>query len=135
MKIWGKIFLSFLIIICILTIIPSNVFEVNAAVSDLVGGMTGEQPKDTLSAGLRTTINSLLGFLQVASGIISVVVIAFTGFQYIIASTPDMKEEIKKKMLPLVIGMVLVFGAASIAKFILGAVEGGTGGTGGAVWL
>lgn len=124
MKICKKIFLSCIIIICMVAVIPSNILEVDASVSELAGDMTGTLPADNLSSDLRGTINKLLGFLQVAAGIISVVVIAFTGFNYIVASTPDMKEEIKKKMLPLLIGMVLVFGAASIARFILGAVEG-----------
>ncbi len=126
MKICKKIFLALLLITCMLTVIPSNFTEVEAAssVSSLVGKLEGEKPEDSLSRGLRTRISQLLGFVQLAAGIISVVVICFTGFNYIVASTPDMKEEIKKKMLPLVIGMVLVFGAASIAQFILGAVGG-----------
>ena len=126
MKICKKIFLALLLITCMLTVIPSNFTEVEAAssVSSLVGKLEGEKPEDSLSRGLRTRISQLLGFVQLAAGIISVVVICFTGFNYIVASTPDMREEIKKKMLPLVIGMVLVFGAASIAQFILGAVGG-----------
>ena len=45
--------------------------------------------------------------------------IAIVGFNYII-STPEVKDEMKKKMLPIIIGIVLVFGATSVAKFLIG---------------
>ena len=44
--------------------------------------------------------------------------IAVTGFNYII-STPEVKKEMLSKMLPIVVGLILVFGAVSIAKFLL----------------
>lgn len=69
--------------------------------------------------GLATVIGKLLGFLQVASGIVAVLMIAIVGFNYII-STPEVKDEMKKKMLPIIIGIVLVFGATSVAKFLIG---------------
>ena len=68
----------------------------------------------------KKTLGKILGFLEVASGITAIVVIAFLGFQYIVSTPPNMKNEAKNKMLPIVIGVVLVFGAVSIAKFILG---------------
>lgn len=73
---------------------------------------------------LKTTIAKLLGFLRVASGLIAVVVIAFTGFNYITAETPDMKKQIKEKMLPIIIGLIVVFSATAITQFILGVVGG-----------
>ena len=63
----------------------------------------------------------MLGFLQIAAGLLSIVMIAFVGFNYITA-TPDVKKELQTKMLPIVIGLVLVFGAVSVARFILGVV-------------
>ena len=76
----------------------------------------------TTSDGVTGVIRHLLGFLQAASALMSVVVIAFNGFQYILAADAEMKSEMKKKMLPLVIGLVLVFSASSITLFLLGAV-------------
>ena len=54
----------------------------------------------------------------------SVLVIAFTGFQYIVSADAEMKNEMKKKMLPIIIGLILVFFATSITTFLLGAVGG-----------
>ena len=72
---------------------------------------------------LQTTIGYILGFLQIASGLTSVVMIAFTGFKFIFEENPDVKAETKKSGLPIIIGFVMTFSAVSIAKFILGAVE------------
>lgn len=128
MGILKKLLVSVVILSLIFTFIPSSILEVNATdtVSGLVGGLNGKLPSASLSSGLQTFIKRLLGLLQIASGILSVIVIAFTGFNYVMAATPDMKEEVKKKMLPMVIGIVLLFSASSIAKFIIGAIEGAT---------
>ena len=45
--------------------------------------------------------------------------IAVTGFRYII-ETPEIKGELKKNMFPIIVGIILVFFATSIAKFFIG---------------
>ena len=93
------------------------------SVSSMVNSTKPSGVDSSIGSDLATNvIAKILGFLQVASGLISVVVIAFTGFNYIVASDPNIKEELKKKMLPMIIGLVLVFSATTIAKFILGVV-------------
>lgn len=119
MKKIRKIILILVVAICIFEVIPQNISVANT--SDVVGQVVPVTPNDNLAKGLQATIGKLLGFLQVASGLISILMIAITGFNYIV-STPDVKEEMKKKMLPIIMGLVIVFGAVSIAKFILGTV-------------
>ncbi len=121
MKCIQKVFLVFIVITLVLVIIPRNV-SIAGRVSDLVGTVTpaGQDVNDYDK--LQITIGKVLGFLQVASGLVSIVVIAITGFNFIV-SQPKEKEEMKDKMLPIVIGLVLVFSAVSISKFILGAVK------------
>ena len=70
--------------------------------------------------GLQTVIGKLLNFLQIASGLLAVLIIALVGFNYILATSSDMKKEMKEKALPIIVGIVLVFGATSIAKFFIG---------------
>ena len=65
----------------------------------------------------------IVSFLQVASGIAAVIMIAVTGFRYII-ETPEVKGELKKNMFPIIVGIVLVFFALSIAQFFLGMFNG-----------
>lgn len=119
MKTMQKILVILVIGMCVFAIMPQNMVMASAA--DVVNGVTAKEPSSDLALGFQSTIGKLLGFLQVASGLISILMIAITGFNYIV-STPDVKEEMKKKMLPIIMGLVIVFGAVSIAKFILGTV-------------
>ena len=66
---------------------------------------------------LQRVIGKILGFLQVASALTTVVVVAFLGFK-MLTETPEVKREVKHKGLPIIIGVVLVFGATSVASFI-----------------
>ena len=125
MKTISKVLVMLMIALSAFVMIPDNmVFAADGATaSTIVGNVKAKNPDAKYSDKLTGTINKLLGFLQVASGLIAILMIAIVGFNYII-STPDVKEEMKKKMLPIIIGLVLVFGAVSVAKFILGVVGG-----------
>ena len=124
MKTINKLLVILLVAVCAFVIMPKNVtFAAGSSASDIVGGVKAEVPGGTYASDLQSTISKLLGFLQIASGLVSILMIAIVGFNYII-STPDVKEEMKKKLLPIIIGLVLVFGAVSLAKFILGVVQG-----------
>ena len=87
----------------------SVIGQLNADTSDSSGA----------TSGLKSVVERLLGFLQIASALIAVVMIAVTGFRYII-ETPEMKNELKKSMIPIIVGILLVFFATSIAKFFIG---------------
>lgn len=124
MKTVNKILAILVIAICTLTIMPKNTaLAAGSSAKNIVGGVNASIPDDGYATDLQATISKLLGFLQVASGLVAILMIAIVGFNYII-STPDVKDEMKKKMLPIIIGLVLVFGAVSVAKFILGVVGG-----------
>lgn len=119
MKTMYKVLAVLIIAVSMFVIMPDNM-SLAATAADAGNAIDGI----TVSGGgdvskLQSVIGKLLGFLQVASGIIAVLMIAITGFQYIV-ETPEVKNEIKKKMLPIIVGIVLVFGATSIAKFIIG---------------
>lgn len=118
MKTMYKVFAILMIAVSMFVIMPNNTSlatgpDAGAAINgiNIIGG--GDV------GGLQGTIGKLLGFLQVASGLVAVLMIAIVGFNYIV-STPDVKDEMKKKLLPIIIGIVLVFGATSIARFIIG---------------
>ncbi len=70
------------------------------------------------TSGLTEVAGKILTFLQVISGIFAIIMIAVTGFRYII-ETADVKKELKQSMLPIIVGILLVFFATSIAKFIV----------------
>ena len=122
MKTIQKIFIILIVAFFIFEIMPSNFVAATDQTANIVGGVIPWSPSRASASKLQETIGRLLGFLQIASGLVAILMIAITGFNFIVA-TPTVEEEMKSKMLPIIIGIVLVFGAVSIAKFILGAVD------------
>lgn len=128
MKILQKILVVLLIAMCVSIVMPRAVVNADGA----IGAIGQIQPTNdtTGTEGFVKVVNNLLGFLQIASGLIAVVMIAVTGFRYII-ETPEMKNELKKSMVPIIVGILLVFFATSIAKFFIGIFSSGDGNSGG----
>ena len=129
MKKISKLLVAVIISTCVLAFMPGNNCLAMADLKDGGGGLktTAGGAIDGLKAtgdvdvgGLQTVIGTLLNFLQIASGLIAVLMIAVVGFGYIVTPDAEMKTEFKKKGLPIIVGIVLVFGAASIAKFFIG---------------
>ena len=124
MKKIGKIMIILTIILLVSWIImPKSV--VNAGdISDAVSNIEAEEniPVNKIK-DIKTLIGKILGFLQIASALTTVIVIAFYGIQFIVETTPDVKGRIKEKGLPIITGIVFVFGAVSIAKFLIGVAE------------
>ena len=121
MKTLGKVLLIFMILSSMFVVLPQS--KVLAAdntedVSAAIGGISATNPSKAATETLKTTIGKILGFLQVASGLVAVLMIAFNGFRYI-TSAPDIKSEIIKNVAPILAGLILVFGAVSFAKFIV----------------
>lgn len=131
MKKAEKMLIIFMIIICSFVIIPQSEVraddeakEESISVSGIVKGIRPTDPTEDKYSDLAEVVGKILGFLQIASGITTVIMIAFLGFE-LITSMPETKEAIKKKMFPIIIGIMLVFGATSIASFII-SVNGGS---------
>lgn len=124
MKILSKILMILMIAICIFAILPQNMVCAEDAV-DASGALSAINTSITTNgkvegtSGLSELAARVVVFLQVASGIAAVIMIAVTGFRYII-ETPEVKGELKKNMFPIIVGMILVFFALSIANFFLG---------------
>ncbi len=120
MKTINKIFAILMILVSTLVIMPVNMSFASDATAAIEGvkNKTNETSSNNYES-LQGTIGKLLGFLQIASALVAVLVLAYTGFNYIVG-TPDVKDEMKKKGVPIVVGFVLVFGATSIAKFLVG---------------
>ena len=88
-----------------------------------MNSVTPGNVNSTAASKLSGIIGGLLGFLRLASGLVAILMIAITGFNYIIGGA-EVKEEMKKKMFPIILGLLLVFGAASIAIFVMGVISG-----------
>ena len=125
MKIIKKLSILILISLFMVNISSTNFISNAAKLSDDVDGFQADITANAVSktASLKTVVNRLLGFLRIISALVLLLVLGTTGYKYIVA-TPEIKGELKKRMLPVIIGIILVFSAASIAAFILGAIGG-----------
>ena len=117
MKTIQKILLVLLIAMTVFVIMPQNVFA--SKVEDAIGKVDASNVKVEGEDDFAGVVSNILAFLQVASGLVAVIMIAYTGFRYIV-ETPEMKEKLKKDMIPIVVGILLVFFAVSIANFFVG---------------
>ena len=122
-----KVFIFFMIIVTMI-IMPQNMVKASLAekyVNDIGGDLSETYTNmNTEINSVTNIVSKLLGFLQVISAVMSVIIIASTGFRYIV-ETPEVKEEIKKTMLPMIVGIIFVFFATSIAQFFMGMFAGG----------
>ena len=87
-------------------------------VTDAMNAVNAGEIDTNTADNITSVANKVVTFLQIASGVFAIIMIAVTGFRYIV-ETPEMKSELKKSMLPIIVGILLVFFAASIAKFIV----------------
>ena len=125
MKILPKVLIVFIIAMFSITLIPQT--PCYADVQETVKNFTPDVPTDGEAASFVKIANVVLGLIQILSGVMAIIVIAWTGFKFIV-ETAEMKAQLKDRMLPIIVGAILVFGATSVAKFIIGVVENsGTG--------
>lgn len=123
MKRFVKLLISFMVIFGIFSMVLPKISNAAKTIDSIAGEFNPENNDNVSYNSLKEIIAKLLGFLQVATGLISVIVIATTGYSYIVTTPPDLKGEMKRKMLPVILGLILVFSAVSIAKFIVGSIE------------
>lgn len=124
MKILKKLSILILLGLFFINIFSLN-FALGAKLSDDVSGFEAKIDSNVARStkSLKIIANRLLGFLRIISALILVLVLGTTGYQYIVAA-PDIRKELKNKMLPVILGILLVFSAVTIASFILGAMGG-----------
>lgn len=69
--------------------------------------------------------NTILGVVQVIGYSAAVIILAWLGVKYIMAS-PDGKAEIKKQAFAYLLGALLLFAAGAIVGWIKGAIDNGS---------
>ena len=60
----------------------------------------------------------ILGLIQGATIILTIVLVAVFGFKFVMGSANE-KAEYQKSFIPLIVGVLVVFGATTIANFLL----------------
>lgn len=100
---------SVLMIAMMMCMVATPVLAVTATV-------TPTQPTDT--AGILKLAGKILGFLQWIALIGGVLIIAVLGIKYMMGSLEE-KAEYKKSMIPLIVGIIVVMGATTIANLLV----------------
>ena len=59
----------------------------------------------------------VIGLIQIASAVAAVVLVAVFGFKFILGSANE-KADYQKSFIPLIVGVIVVFSATSIAKLL-----------------
>lgn len=117
MKKSKKIFLRVLPVLIVLMV----VFTTNVFAAETQGGFGSFTNNMTVTANKSgKTINSISnvwGIILTVLQVAAIAAVVFAGVRYMFASA-DSKADIKKQMIWLVIGAVLVFGASTVIQLI-----------------
>lgn len=84
----------------------------------VIGGINPGVDKAGDYSGLQNMATRVISLIQVASIILAVILIAVFGFKFIMGSANE-KADYQKSFIPLIVGLVVVFAATSIAKLIM----------------
>lgn len=95
------------------SVLAAKTTDVVQNVMDLAGKATGVSKVDDAVGSVWKTVLTVLQILAVAA-------IVIAGVRYMFASA-DQKADIKKGMIGLVIGAILVFAASTVVQFIISA--------------
>lgn len=107
------ILIFYVIIIMSLLFCVSKVYA--GDVDNIITKMEGTSTITDADAGsgIASSINDVIGLLQIAGTGISLVTVMILGIKYMLAS-PSEKADTKKQIMPILIGCVLVFGAVNL---------------------
>lgn len=110
--------LLFMLIILSTSICINNSYAKDDVLGKL-GGMSGVSETESVSGndGIIGAIKSIVGLLQLTGSGIAIIAVTLLGVKYILAS-PSEKADVKKSIMPIVIGCVLLFGAVNLAAAI-----------------
>lgn len=121
-----KIIVSIVIILLVnLVICYNNIVLGVSSIEDLIGDdtMQSVSTPDDSKSGIVTGINGVIGLLQFVGSGISIIVVTILGMKYILASPAD-KADVKKSIMPIIIGCVLLFGAVNLVSIIMSFSDG-----------
>ena len=118
-----KIVTALLLIVMIVTF-TSNVFAAAQGTAvkpgDLDSHINYGDKNDT--DNLMNKAGQIMGMIRNISAIAAVIIIMVLGVKYMLGSVEE-KADYKKSFMPLIIGIVLVVAATSIATFIFGIID------------
>jgi len=114
-----RIMVILVTIITIASIINTNSYAGVDIPNSIITGMKAANngASGGTSSHTAEVINNIIGLIQAAGSGIALIVIALMGIKYMLAA-PSEKADTKKMIMPVIIGCVLLFGAANLAAII-----------------
>ena len=109
-----KIVIS-VILFSIISLFVGTVYA--AGVDEIISNMSETSQVAGADSGIASSIKDVIGMLQVAGTGIALVVITMLGIKYMLAA-PSEKADVKKQIMPILIGCILIFGAITIVSAI-----------------
>ena len=116
MKMIVALCICLMIVSCFSSVFATTVTDV---ISDMEGKAGPDHAANADAGGLTGAINQVIGMLQYAGSGIALIMVTWCGFKYMMASN-EAKADVKKQVLPIVIGAVLLFGAVNLVGIIQG---------------
>ena len=118
-----KLLAVIIMAIAVICTSTSMVFAAPVDVVDAVDKQIEEAGKTGNAAATELTgiAGKVVNLIQIASAVLAVVLIAVFGFKFILGSANE-KADYQKSFIPLIVGVVVVFAATSIAKLLFGLI-------------
>lgn len=115
--------LTILLLAVMLVSFATNVFAAKGtAVTPGALNEKMDYGSDSDTNSIMTQAGKIMGMIRNIAIIASVIIIMVLGIKYMLGSVEE-KAEYKKSFMPLIIGIILVVAASSIATFIIGIID------------
>jgi len=108
-----KIVLSILLILLLISITTSCFALDIGSVKTKMNGVQDLDGSVDQNTGVGKVLNIGIGLIQIAGTGIALITITILGARYML-SAPEQKAEIKNRAMPVVIGMIILFGSVNI---------------------
>lgn len=117
LKIFAIIVMA-IVMVCATTQLSFAAIDFNSVVTGVDNNIAGDT---TAATDLTKIAGKVVGLIQIASAVAAVVLVAVFGFKFILGSANE-KADYQKSFIPLIVGVVVVFAATSIAKLLFGII-------------
>ena len=107
-------------IICILLfvlLITTVTFSYATSIESVKGKLKETMKPDTSGGEFNNSLGMVVRLIQYTGTGIALIVVTIYGIKYMIAS-PQEKADVKKQIVPILIGCALLFGASNLVKII-----------------
>ena len=88
-----------------------------AVATNSYADIVDEISRPKIDEKLAGSINGIVGVVQIVGTMAAVLASIYLGIRYVLSST-DEKADIKKKLIPFVIGVIIFYGATGILQLI-----------------